>query len=1108
MKRRGLSLLLIFTMLLALMPTTVFATDVSISENLADTEIVADATDGTGFPEYVKILPEGTAYEFSENETSIFFPASELELIVGDTFVLYIGDYPAAYVAENVTMEETGMTVTVSKAPAAVYENVQVNTDLSVSDAIVMPNEEADVSSVIEGDSVILLSAFDAEAEGNGTISVTLSGFHICTKTNELSVNYELKFNGDFTGQLTRELAKIRFLGVGTFVFSIFGELDANGQITQRGTFEFALDSDPSSDGYIVRDDGTSFSSDFEAEADTEVKLGLQVSVGVDAFVADAQLFTATAGVAGKVTMQYVDDYYNPHTHSELEYYGFLTCGIVSFQMGGELHSKVKRLCKECTKTYGEKDTLSFEAAVETDGILNVNTDALEALLEVLPRMLCGDRTIDQYTELEKDCSVEAYTLTIAENQTLVVNGDMKQRGNIELKTGASLIVRGDYLQEAGTLTLGEDANLEVHGDYTMKSSLKDFLNGGTIKLELSVGGSITANDEDGTELSGNAEGCYEISDISLCASVLNIGTGADISILGDLLQEGGEIKGGYYTKAFTITIGEEGSVSGGNYTQTGGKLKVDDAFNILIHGNYSLSGGTAYLSHNQNGPGAIFEVGKDYIQSGGEAKVSCDMFVSGNVDLSGNAQLNHGSRTMTIVGNITQSGESVFNASNSATMRFQGGNTHVVDYEAPDNCNLGTVVCDNPETDLLDVPNGMPSFWFGSDVEIIGNLRLVSGENPDNYEWFNGHSLTVRGDLIQQGCTLGSLMNNSEPVQIEVHGDYIIADGRLRAKRGTVNVGGDLLLMGYDEEMGTVVDTEPSTGGLCTDDVNITVGGSVEIFCKIEDGNDAFEFNGPIDGATLSIQGDLIQRNCEGSDPNFVPFELSGDFTLLFNGKEAQTIAFETEPKIGNHVVRGRVINLNFKGLNWGDNTEPLKNILLNPFSDVADTDWFYVPVIWAYINNVTGGTSETTFGPNDGCTRAQVVTFLWAANGKPEPKSMDNPFIDVADDAWYLKPVLWAVENGITGGVSADQFGPEQTCTRAQIATFLYAAAGKPEVSGKSEFSDVLDTDWFAKPIIWAAQNDVTGGIGDGKFGPNNTCTRAQVVTFLYKVYGVEAQ
>ncbi|MBR4078516.1 MAG: leucine-rich repeat protein [Oscillospiraceae bacterium] len=177
-----------------------------------------------------------------------------------------------------------------------------------------------------------------------------------------------------------------------------------------------------------------------------------------------------------------------------------------------------------------------------------------------------------------------------------------------------------------------------------------------------------------------------------------------------------------------------------------------------------------------------------------------------------------------------------------------------------------------------------------------------------------------------------------------------------------------------------------------------------------------------------------------------------------------------------------------------------------VNPFIDVKENDWFYQSVIWAVRNDVTGGTSSVTFSPNDGCTRAQVVTFLWAANGKPEPTSKSNPFKDVKSTDWFYQPVLWAVENGITGGVSANEFGPNQTCTRAQIVTFLYAAEGKPYVSGSSTFADVKNDDWFAKPVIWAAKYDVTGGIGDGKFGPNNTCTRAQVVTFLYKADQVD--
>ena len=107
-------------------------------------------------------------------------------------------------------------------------------------------------------------------------------------------------------------------------------------------------------------------------------------------------------------------------------------------------------------------------------------------------------------------------------------------------------------------------------------------------------------------------------------------------------------------------------------------------------------------------------------------------------------------------------------------------------------------------------------------------------------------------------------------------------------------------------------------------------------------------------------------------------------------------------------------------------------------------ETDWFYLPVMWAVQNNVTGGTSPTTFSPNAFCTRAQVATFLYAAQGKPSVKTTENTFTDVPDNAWYLMPVLWALENGVTGGIAPGQFGPDNTCTRAQIATFLYKAIG----------------------------------------------------------------
>lgn len=155
---------------------------------------------------------------------------------------------------------------------------------------------------------------------------------------------------------------------------------------------------------------------------------------------------------------------------------------------------------------------------------------------------------------------------------------------------------------------------------------------------------------------------------------------------------------------------------------------------------------------------------------------------------------------------------------------------------------------------------------------------------------------------------------------------------------------------------------------------------------------------------------------------------------------------------------------------------------------------------MIWAVDKGITGGTSATTFSPNGVCTRAQAVTFLWRAAGSPAPKSM-NSFADVPADAYYAKAVAWAVENGITSGTGGGKFSPDATCTRAQIVTFLYRAAGSPAVSGGNAFSDVKVGAYYADAVTWAANKGITGGIGNGLFGSDNNCTRAQIVTFLYR-------
>ena len=169
--------------------------------------------------------------------------------------------------------------------------------------------------------------------------------------------------------------------------------------------------------------------------------------------------------------------------------------------------------------------------------------------------------------------------------------------------------------------------------------------------------------------------------------------------------------------------------------------------------------------------------------------------------------------------------------------------------------------------------------------------------------------------------------------------------------------------------------------------------------------------------------------------------------------------------------------------------------------FADVPANSYYADAVLWAAKNGITGGIGNGLFGPNQPCTRAQIVTFLWRAAGSPEPKAMSS-FADVSTDAYYAKAVAWAVENGITTGTGDGKFSPDATCTRAQSVTFLFRAIGKL-VDSKAEFSDVLTDSYYANAVAWAVENGVTNGIGDGLFGPDNSCTRAQIVTFLFRAY-----
>ena len=268
-----------------------------------------------------------------------------------------------------------------------------------------------------------------------------------------------------------------------------------------------------------------------------------------------------------------------------------------------------------------------------------------------------------------------------------------------------------------------------------------------------------------------------------------------------------------------------------------------------------------------------------------------------------------------------------------------------------------------------------------------------------------------------------------------------------------------------------------------------------------------------------------LVRRSSGGddSDPTYA-IEVGKDIrngTVTANRRYAEsgdTVTITVKPDDGFKLEELAVIDKNGNELKLTDkgngkytftmpagkveiNAAFVKEVEISPFSDVSTSAYYYEAVKWAQEKGITGGIGNGLFGPNQPCTRAQIVTFLWRAAGSPEPKAMSS-FADVSTDAYYAKAVAWAVENGITTGTGDGKFSPDATCTRAQSVTFLFRAIGKL-VDSKAEFSDVLTDSYYANAVAWAVENGVTNGIGGGLFGPNNSCTRAQIVTFLFRAY-----
>ena len=293
-------------------------------------------------------------------------------------------------------------------------------------------------------------------------------------------------------------------------------------------------------------------------------------------------------------------------------------------------------------------------------------------------------------------------------------------------------------------------------------------------------------------------------------------------------------------------------------------------------------------------------------------------------------------------------------------------------------------------------------------------------------------------------------------------------------ADKITVKVNGDSKDIAKDKTADFTY-TRPSSSGSITTTYTVTVG-------SVSNGTVTSSHKSAASGATVT----LTVKPADGYAVEAV------------TAKDAKGNAVKVTEKDGKYTFAMPASNVTVSASFVKKGEQPAAKL----FDDVAQGAYYYDAVKWAVDKGVTNGKTSNLFGSDDPCTRAQIVTFLWRAAGSPAA-SASVSFTDVKDSDYYAKAVAWAVEKGITNGTGDGKFSSDDTCTRAQCAAFLYRAAGSPEVTDAAAFSDVAADAYYAKAVAWAEKNGITNGLGNGKFGSDNSCTRAQIITFLYRTY-----
>ena len=509
-----------------------------------------------------------------------------------------------------------------------------------------------------------------------------------------------------------------------------------------------------------------------------------------------------------------------------------------------------------------------------------------------------------------------------------------------------------------------------------------------------------------------------------------------------------------------------------------------------------------------------------------------------------------YGSDTLPITGTAVYNSADVNEAN---TITFTPAAITTGNYRLADTQVLTITDAKITPRDLIVTPNGGQSKKFGAEDPTLHSTTSgkISGQIPD----YTGALSRAEGENVgQYDITLGTLALidqfssgfkasnytlklSSTPVKFEItKADAPALEDITLSQKYTVTAeqSKDIGTAGMPADAGTLtytVGTAEKTGSVTIDSWNVDSTGKVTYTLSGGAAGDTVTLPVTIKStnyadATVNVKITLTKPSSSGggggsshSSSYTITVDSVKHGTITVSPKSAykgDTVTITVKPDKGYELDTLKVLDKDGDKVKITEKkgkytfTMPASKVTVKGkfveeapeqiFADVPVDAYYYEAVKWAASEGITGGIGNNLFAPGRPCTRGQIVTFLWRAAGSPTPKNMSS-FTDVPADAFYAKAVAWAVESGITGGTGDGKFSPDATCTRAQAVTFLYRASGAPAVSGNSAFTDVASDAYYAAAVTWAEKNDITGGIGGGLFGSNNNCTRAQIVTFIYR-------